>query len=88
MKRITNKAEFVELAKELGVRSDWHEPDEQEVTAHVWGTSFDNAGTWPHDESGIDPVAVEKYVMIYQHGEAVAVVNLATLCAWASGLEH
>ncbi len=88
MERITSRARFIALAGELGVRMDWHEPDEQGVTAHVWGTSFDNCGTWPHDEIGFDPAAVEMYVMIYQNDKPVAAVNLATLCAWASGLEH
>lgn len=87
MKRIITRSDFVALAGELGVRRDWHEPDEQEVTARVWGSSFDNAGFWPHDDSGMDPGIVEMYVMIYKDEEAVAVVNLATLCAWASGLE-
>ena len=45
MERITSRARFVALAGELGVRMDWHEPDEQEVTAKVRGVSFDNAGT-------------------------------------------
>ena len=88
MKRITSRARFIALAGELGVRMDWHEPDEQEVTAKVWGSSFDNCGTWPHSETGVDSSVIEMYVMIYKEREPVAVVNLATLCAWASGLEE
>jgi hypothetical protein len=89
MERITSRARFVALAGELGVRMDWHEPDEQEVTAKVRGVSFDNAGTWPHDRNGETPrEIVEMYVIIQQDGKDVAAVNLATLCAWASGLEE
>jgi hypothetical protein len=47
MKIITDRAEFAALARELGVRPDWHEPDEQGVRARVEGLSFDNAGFWP-----------------------------------------
>jgi hypothetical protein len=53
MKRITEQHELVELARELGVRPDWHEPDEQGITARFDGTDgdFDNAGFWPMDVS-------------------------------------
>lgn len=49
MKRIIERAELVALARELGVRPDWHEPDEQGLTARFDGTDgdFDNAGFWP-----------------------------------------
>lgn len=49
MKQITEQAELVTLARELGVRPDWHEPDEQGLTARFDGTDgdFDNAGFWP-----------------------------------------
>jgi hypothetical protein len=88
MERITSRARFIALAGELGVRMDWHEPDEQEVTAEVRGVSFDNAGTWPQkDDGGIPENIVEMHVIIRQDGKDVAAVNLTTLCAWASGLE-
>lgn len=49
MKLIHNRDELVQLARELGVRPDWHEPDEQGLTARFDGTDgdFDNAGFWP-----------------------------------------
>jgi hypothetical protein len=88
MKRITERSELVALAKELGVRPDWHEPDEQELGAEVHGTSFDNAGFWPADEyRDLDPSILEQYVILHQDGKPVAAVNLATLFAWATGYE-
>ena len=87
MERIISRARFIALAGELGVRMDWHEPSEQKVTAKIRGVSFDNAGTWPHDGSTPREI-VEMYVILQQDGEDVAAVNLATLCAWASGLEQ
>lgn len=50
--RIRTRDELVSLGLRLGVREDWHEPDEQEVTAVPVsslfdGLQFDNAGTWP-----------------------------------------
>lgn len=84
MKRIKTKAELIALANELGVRPDWHEPDEQDVTVTVKGRRFDNAGFWPESS---DPCATERHVIIKQAGKPVAAVNLATLFAWATGLE-
>jgi len=61
-KIIKSRAELLDLAHRLGVRTDWHEPDEQELTATLNGllfgegqtvtvtangVSFDNAGFWP-----------------------------------------
>lgn len=86
IRRITSRQELVELAGELRVRSDWHEPDEQGVTASVYGDTFDNAGFWPQNR-GSAYVYDEKYVTIKKDGIAVADVNLATLFAWATGLE-
>lgn len=86
MRIITTRSEFKALATELGVRPDWHEPDEQGVTAQVRGRSFDNAGFWPVRDGYLASI-VEKHVIISKDGEAVAAVNLATLCAWASGLD-
>lgn len=84
MRRIRTQAELIDLARELGVRPDWHEPDEQGLTACTAGTSFDNAGFWPTSEADY---TVEQHVILYKNGEAVAAVNLATLFAWATGWE-
>lgn len=46
LKRIHTRAQLQALAKELGVRRDWHEPDEQSLRAIVFGKNFDNAGHW------------------------------------------
>lgn len=94
MKEITTRAQLVELARQLGLRPDWHEPDEQGVTARVEGNNFDNAmspGEWyapGHAElhaiiSAYDPDDDEDTT----EPKEVAVINLATLFAWACGLE-
>lgn len=89
---ITSRAQLVELAGQLGVRPDWHEPDEQGLTAVVAGTTFDNAmppGGW----YGTPPHA-ELHVTLFQESDVdgtpqpVAVVNLAILFAWATGFDH
>ena len=81
LRRITTKAEIIALARELQMRSDWHEPDEVGVSAETRGTSFDNAGFWP--EYGNMSI-VEQHVILKKDGEPVAAVNLATLFSWAS----
>lgn len=90
MKQIRSKAELVKLADELGVRPDWHEPDEQEVTATTHGVSFDNAGFWGQEyrSSFDDREFTEQYVILHKDDSPVAAVNLATLFAWATGYDE
>jgi hypothetical protein len=101
MKLIQDRAELVELARELGVRADWHEPDEARLTARVEGETFDNAGFWPTADAmrlfnRMDTTSVEMHVILYRETdecdecsagerEPVAAINLATLLAWACG---
>lgn len=88
MRRITTRTDLVELARTLGVRKDWHEPDEQDVNAQVWGSSFDNAGFWPLGEHTMHPESLEQHVILWQDGnDEEYAVNLATLFAWATGYE-
>jgi len=63
---------ILEFAQTTGVRQDWHEPDEQDVTAYVSGDRLDNAGT-----RGEIVVAVDG-------PDAYVSVNLATLLAIAA----
>lgn len=89
IKRINTKVDLKQLAQDLGVRHDWHEPDEQEVTARVKGAHLDNAfGSTAKDYISHDyaegPVDYGEYnVIISQDGQEVAVVNLASLLAFA-----
>jgi hypothetical protein len=93
MRRITDRAELADLARELRVRADWHEPDEQNLTATVHGQSFDNAmspGEWYGTDIAGTPQA-EMHVILRLYGVEsdgpalpVAVVNLATLFSWAA----
>jgi len=46
IRRIRTQLQLQELAKELKVRPDWHEPDEQDLDAVAFGGNFDNAGFW------------------------------------------
>lgn len=57
-----------QAAAKAKVRHDWHEPDEQDLTATVRGTSFDNAGT-----------ENEKRVIVKKEGRPIGKINLATL---------
>lgn len=88
MKRINNAKELNELAKELRVRPDWHEPDEQEVNARIIGSHLDNAmGADPDADDDPDGSVRTRHwgeynVVITKKGKDVAVVNLAELLAW------
>jgi hypothetical protein len=81
---ISTRRDLQALAHQLRVRPNWHEPDEQEVTAECVGNTFDNAGSWPERTSG---GTCEMHVYVRQNGTDVAVVNLATLFSWACGYE-
>jgi hypothetical protein len=85
MQRITTRDQLINLANELGVRPDWHEPDEQDVTIETHGVAFDNAGFWPEDPDRPYGTILEHYALILKDGKPVAAVNLATLFAWACG---
>lgn len=88
MRLIHTREEFIALKDELGVRMDWHEPDEQEVDVRLVGRNFDNAGFWPQSEKYPIPASImERHVVFRKEGKPVAAVNLATLCAWASDPE-
>ena len=89
-KRIDTRKELTDLARELRVRDNWHEPDEQEVTARVHGDSFDNAGFWGHWKGELDTFGdgqQEMWVELFKDGQPVAEINLATLLAFATGYE-
>lgn len=95
VERITSCLQFIQFATRMGVRTDWHEPDEQGLTARVEGTpfNFDNAMS-PGETYGAyltgDEPRSELHVIFTAEQEDgsvkdVAVVNLASLCSWASG---
>lgn len=95
MRQITTRAELVALAKELRVRVDWHEPDEQDITAVPAGDplNFDNAmppGHYYGPNGNRSELHVVLHRMVFEDGERrlaepIAVVNLASLFAWATG---
>lgn len=70
------------FAKEHGLRKDWHEPDESEVSAVVKGLKLDNAfGDHGGEIGGRSPY--EKLVILKVEGKEVLRVNLATVLALA-----
>jgi hypothetical protein len=85
MLHIHSRTELIEWAAEAGVRHDWHEPDEQDVTATVVGTCLDNAGFWAVDVDPYGGTNDEMCVVLEQPGKETAAINLATLLAFATG---
>jgi hypothetical protein len=76
---IENRDALIALQNRLGVRHDWHEPDNNDVSAFVVGDHLDNAMGSRGDAHG------ERVVKITKGDEVVAAVNLATLLAFACG---
>lgn len=67
-------AELAALADQLGLRVDWHEPDEVNVRALTTGLRFNNTGN----------TTIEQLVILYRDDEPVAQVTLADLFAWTT----
>lgn len=91
---ILNRPQLLALARELGVRPDWHEPDEQGLEAIVFGEEFDNAGFWGRSfrESILSRhpkhrLSEEMNIMLVKDGKPIAEINLASLFAMACGCE-
>lgn len=74
------------LADDLGVRADWHEPDEQNVSAYIRGNHLDNAMGSTMRDIGDDNSSGEFNIVIQKDGEDVAVINLATLLSWGASI--
>lgn len=97
MIQINSRAQLFEFAADHGLRPDWHEPDEQGINARIVGTHLDNAmgstmETIPRDDPsnphGEFNVVLRRSVIDDETWaetfEDIAVVNLATLLAWAA----
>lgn len=90
VKRIESAQQLAEFADKHRIRNDWHEPDEQNITAIVLGTCFDNAmgpgETFGYETSPSMEIAVYLCEDLGEGREPrpLACVNLASLCAWAT----
>lgn len=81
--------DLTEFASTYGLRSDWHEPDNQGINARIIGTHLDNAmGSSVrfegkrHCEFNVVLTRMDETDHVLQ--EDLAVVNLATLLSWAA----
>jgi len=81
------------LADTLGLRSDWHEPDESDVTATLVNPTYKGGNLFNLRETKIRHLdnaytdRTEAYLAIYKDGEVKARINIATLLALASGYD-
>jgi hypothetical protein len=65
----------------MGFKS--HEPDEQGITARVFGVDLDSSGAWNRqDVSGLS--FEELHTVVYVEGCAVIAVNLSDLLEWGA----
>lgn len=93
---IESPADLHRFHVEHRLRTDWHEPDEQGISATVVGSRLDNAfgadGMRPAHPDPEVTASTELRVVISLDaagdgdGRPVAVINLATLLGWASQL--
>lgn len=79
---IVNPAELAAFRAEHGLRTDWHEPCNQSISARVTPGEFDNASGAP---SHLEQSVIYLSTKMRDVPEPIAAVNLANLCAWASG---
>lgn len=80
-KWIETKDELKALKKTLGVRDDWHEPDEQDVSVELMQDRLDNAFG---DESEAHIILTHTNPSYTVDGEVRYAINVANLLAWAS----
>lgn len=80
MNHIMPRYPLVEYARAWGLRRDWHEPDEQGVTAKVTGKRLDNAyGDLPE---GGDEIVITLYKKVKPGAvPEIVKINLANLLA-------
>ena len=72
------------FASNHGLRSDWHEPDEQGVTARVVGDHLDNAYGNEIRATAVEQGFQEFVVVLEQENGDCLKINLATLLALAA----
>lgn len=77
---IKTRKELMDLQNVFGLRDDWHEPDEQDVTAKFVDGQFDNANAYSTHGG-------EQTIILKQGKKEIGRVNLAMLFAWATGYE-
>lgn len=77
---IETKADLKKLAELLGVRDDWHEPDEQGVSCELMQDRLDNAFG---DESEAHIILTHTNPSYTIDGEVRYAINVANLLAWA-----
>lgn len=84
--QVLRTAEHLEaFQREHGLRGDWHEPDEQNITTRVTLGSFDNCSSSPyHLEQSV--IFMKTDPDLERVAQPIAAANLALLCAWATGL--
>lgn len=79
--RIDTPEQLAEFQRQLD--NGWHEPDQWDLDARVYGMSFDNAGFWGKAEFAYK-IIEEQHVVFMVEDHPVAAVNLADLCDWAT----
>ena len=97
--QINTPTELALFARQHGLLTDWHEPDEQDIDARIRGGHLDNAMGTTLDDIGENNFAGEYQVILTEHthkyvyedgvekrvlGKDLAVINLATLLSWAA----
>lgn len=82
--RVLERDDLKYFARIARVGPDWHEPDEQDITARLFGDSFDNAGPWAQGQELYYSIIEEHHAVLYYKQYPVIAVNLATLFAWAT----
>lgn len=90
--RIPDPQALASFASAHGLRHDWHEPDESNISARIIGKHLDNAmgSTTRHEHADwggeFNVVLTRMDEEEREIQEDLAVVNLATLLSWAA--EH
>jgi hypothetical protein len=91
---VDSQKSLVALRDSLGVRPDWHEPDEAEVSVAVVSPKSEGGGNYNLVQTKIRRFdnafsdKTEAHIVIYKEGKVAGRVNLAYLFSLACGNDY
>jgi hypothetical protein len=91
---INSQSALIALRDSMGVRTDWHEPDEQEVSVSIVSTKYVGNSTYNLTETKVRNFdnaygdKTEAHIVIYKNGCVAGKLNLAYLLSLACGNDY
>jgi len=91
---VDSQSALIALRDSIGVRPDWHEPDESEVSVSIVSPKYVGNSTYKLTETkakGFDNAygdKTEAHIVIYKDGKVAGKLNLCYLLSLACGNDY